>query len=157
MKGMPVALAMALLAISVAGCSSPNAPPTVEHEQFSFSCCAGLDASPVAHPGETLTFRWNVESSGVSPDSTGSAVTLTALLTGPYGSVALLKAGGVHSETISAAAIHSTTEAPGDPISTIKLPSDLPSGWYNAAFVTRFQSGSRVSSATVIEVASTGP
>ncbi|HEY6470993.1 MAG TPA: hypothetical protein VI434_14630 [Candidatus Dormibacteraeota bacterium] len=143
---------MAMLALSVDGCSSPNAGPAVEHEQFSFSCCAGLDAAPVAHAGETLTFRWNVETIGVSPDSLGSAVTLTAVLTGPYGSVALVKTGGDHSETISAAAIHATTEAPGDPVSTIDIPSDLPPGWYNVTFATRYQSGSRVSSGTVIEV-----
>ena len=87
----------------------------------------------------------------MTSDDTKHSITLTAVLTGPYASVALLKAGGAHADTVYASSMQVTDRTPGNPVSTIGLPIDLPAGWYNLATNIRSAGGS-VSSASVIRV-----
>ena len=137
---------------------SPSIPPSgVSYEQFRFTCCANSDALLRAwHPGQGLTVQWVAESVGVTPDDTQHQVTLRALLTGPYTSVAALKAGGVHRATLLAAPLHVTDRSPGNPVSTIALPLDLAPGWYNLATTIQSATGT-VGSSTVIQVTSLSP
>lgn len=153
MKGMRVAMVASLFAVWIAGCSSPGSNTSVGHEQFTFSCCTGLNDSKIWLAGETLAFHWTEESSGSRSDVTGIQVTLTAVLAGPYLSVALLKSGGAHAETIRSPAIAASSTTNSNPISTIALPADLPAGWYDVAFTADSATGNGMSSATVIQVA----
>jgi hypothetical protein len=87
----------------------------------------------------------------MTSDDTQHPITLTAVLTGPYASVALLKAGGAHADTIAGSPMRVTDRTSGNPVSTIGLPLALPAGWYNLAFNIQSQ-GSRVGGASVIRV-----
>jgi hypothetical protein len=103
------------------------------------------------HPGQVITLQWSAESAGMTADGTQHPTTLTALLTGPYASVAALKAGGTHSETLLASPIRVTDRTSGSAVSTIALPLDLAPGWFN--LVTTIESaGDSTGGATVIQV-----
>jgi hypothetical protein len=103
------------------------------------------------HPGQLIAVQWTAESTGMTADDTQHRITLTALLTGPYTSVAALKAGGLPSETLKAAPLLVTDRTPGNPITTIALPLDLAAGWYNLA-TTASTAGGSGGGATVIQV-----
>jgi hypothetical protein len=135
----------------MSGCSSPSPTNAVGYESFRFTCCAGSDVLQAWHPGHEVALHWMGESAGVTSDDTHHPITLTAVLTGPYASVALLKAGGAHADAVYASPMQVTDRTPGNPVSTIGLPIDLPAGWYNLAANIRSAGGS-VSSASVIKV-----
>lgn len=135
----------------MSACSSPSPTNAVSYASFRFTCCAASDAQPAWHPGQKVALRWIGESAGVTSDGAKQPITLTAVLTGPYASVALLKAGGAHADTLYASPMQVTNRTSGNPVSTIGLPMDLPAGWYNLTTNIR-SAGSIVSSASVIEV-----
>lgn len=132
-------------------CSSPGQTNAVGYNSFRFNCCAGSDVLQAWHPGQQVALHWIGESAGVTSDDTKHPIMLTAVLTGPYASVALLKAGGAHPDTVYASSIQVTDRTLGNPVSTIRLPIALPAGWYNLATNIRSAGGS-VSSASVIKV-----
>jgi hypothetical protein len=120
-----------LTALVVAACASPSTTSGHEYEQFRFSCCAGTDLQTAWHPGDHVALHWVVESSGTTTNPTPSPITLTADLSGPFESVAALKAAGTEPETLTATPLHVSDLNPGNPVSTIVLPADLADGWYN--------------------------
>jgi hypothetical protein len=147
-----VATTTLVASILVLGCSSPSSTIAVGYEQFRFTCCADYEALLHAwHPGQVITLQWTAESAGTTSDDTQHPVTLTAHFDGPYASVAALKAGGTHSETLLASPIRVTDRTSGSRVSTIALPLDLAAGWYNLVTSIKSASGSD-SGATVLQV-----
>jgi hypothetical protein len=122
----------------------------VSYEHFRFTCCAN-DLQQAWHTSEGMPLQWIAESAGTTSDRTGHPITLTAVLTGPYASVAVLKAGGPYSRSLTAQPLTVSDRMSGDPVSSIGLPIDLPVGWYNLAFTVE-SSGSEVVSATAVQV-----
>jgi hypothetical protein len=145
------ALAAPVTAVVTSACSSPTPTNTVSYQSFRFTCCASSVVLQAWHPGHDVALHWIGESAGVTSDDAKHPITLAAVLTGPYASVALLKAGGAHADTIFASPMHVTDRTPGNPVSSIGLPIDLPAGWYNLATTIRSAGGS-VSSGSVIKV-----
>src|SRR5450631_725848 len=151
-----VAAASGVAAVSLAGCSSPSSEIAVGYEHFRFTCCVNSDLEQAWHPGHEVTLHWIADSAGMTSDATGHPITLTAVLTGPYASVAALKAAGSHARTIAASPMPVTDRTSGNPVSSIALPLDLPVGTYNLAFTIKSAGGS-FSSATVIQVTLLSP
>jgi len=147
-----IAATTLVASVLVTACSSPSPTVAVSYEQFRFTCCAQSEALLHAwHPGQVITLHWAADSAGMTSDDTQHLITLTALFTGPYASVATLKAGGPHSETLLAAPIRVTDRTSGSPVSTIVLPLDLAAGWYNLVTTIKSAGGS-TGGATVIQV-----
>jgi hypothetical protein len=145
------AVATSVTAVLMSACSSPSPTNAVAYQSFRFTCCASSDVLQAWHPGHDVVVHWIGERAGTTSDATQHPITLTAVLTGPYASVALVKAGGAHPDTIAASPMHVTDRTPGDPVSTIGLPTNLPAGWYNFAFNIQ-SAGGRVGGSTVIKV-----
>ena len=143
---------MVPVASVLAGCSPSSPSVAVGYEQFRFTCCVNSEAlTHVWHPGQSITLQWSTEGAGMTSDDTQHAITLMATVTGPYASVAALKAGGAHATTLTAPPMRVTDRTSRGVVSTIALPLDLAPGWYNLA--TAIQSaGGRTGGATVIEV-----
>lgn len=142
---------MPVIGVVMSACSSPSATNGVAYASFRFTCCASSDLLKSWPPGHEVALHWLGESAGVTSDDAKHPITLTAVLTGPYASVALLKAGGAHADTLHASPMHVTDRTSGNPVSAILLPIDLPAGWYNLVTTIRLAGGS-VSSASVIKV-----
>jgi hypothetical protein len=143
------------VALSLVGCSSPSPENVVSYEHFRFTCCAN-DLQQPWHAGEGIPLQWIAKSAGRNSDRTGRPITLTAVLTGPYASVAMLKAGGAFTRSLAAQPLPVTDRMSGDPVSSIDLPLDLPVGWYNLAFTIKSAAG-KDGSATVVQVTSLSP
>jgi hypothetical protein len=145
------AIATPVAAVLMSACSSPSPTNAIGYASFSFTCCSSSDVLQAWHPGREVALHWMGESAGVTSDDAKHSITLTAVLTGPYASVALLKAGGAHAYTVYASSMRVTDRTPRNPVSTIGLPIALPAGLYNLATNIRSAGGS-VSSASVIKV-----
>jgi hypothetical protein len=138
--------------ILLIGCSSPSPTTGVSYEQFRFTCCANSEALlQVWHPGQVITLQWTAETAGMTSDNAQHPITLATRVTGPYASVAALKAGGTHSETFIASPIQVTDRTSGSPVTTIALPLDLAAGWYNLVTTITSAAGS-TGGASVIHV-----
>jgi len=122
----------------------------VSYEHFRFTCCAN-DLQQAWHPGEGIPLQWTAVSAGRNADRMGHPITLTAVLTGPYASVAILKGGGAYTRSLAAQPLTVSDRMSGGPVSSIDLPLDLPEGWYNLDFTTNFAEG-KVGGATVVQV-----
>ena len=147
-----VAAGIALVAPVVAGCSASSPSVVVSYEQFQFTCCANSEALTHAwHPGQVVTLQWSAESAGMTPDDSHHPITLTAILSGPYATVAALKTGGTHSETLLASPQRVTDRTSSNAVSTILLPLDMAVGWYNLVTTVASVGGS-TAGATVIHV-----
>lgn len=143
---------IAVLASSVAGCSPSGSTAIVAYAQFQFTCCANSEALTHAwHPGQVITLQWSGETTGETATNARHPITLSAMVTGPYTSVAALKGGGAHAETLVASPMRVTDRTSGIVFSTITLPLDLPAGWYDLVTTIRSAGGS-VGGATVIQV-----
>jgi hypothetical protein len=150
-RNWKAALATSVTAVVMSACSSSSPTNAVGYASFRFTCCASSDVLQAWHPGHEVAVHWIGVSAGVTADDAKHPITLTAVLTGPYASVALLKAGGAHADTVFTSPMQVTDRTPGNPVSTIGLPIDLPAGWYNLVTTIRSAGGS-VSSASVIKV-----
>jgi hypothetical protein len=152
-----VAAATVVAAAVLSGCSSPSPTNAVGYEHFRLMCCVNSDLHQAWHPGQEMTLHWIAESTGITPDAAQHPITLTAVLTGPYASAGVLKAGGPHAQTLVASPIRVTDRTPGNPVSSIALPLDLPVGWYNIALTIESAGGNAVGSASVIQVTRLSP
>jgi hypothetical protein len=150
-------LAISALAASVVvGCSASSPTVAVSFEQFQFTCCANSEALTHAwHPGQVITLQWSAQSVGMTATDAQHPIALTAIFTGPYASVAALKARGPHSETLLSSALSVTDRTSGGALSTITLPLDLAPGWYDLVTSIRSAGGS-TGGATVIQVTRIG-
>lgn len=149
-----VVVVAGLAGIGLVGCSSGTGP-SVAYPRYQFACCASLDGLRVWHPGETMTLQWTQESAGESSHSAQVAITLTAVLAGPFAKVDALKGGGAATRTVRATPISTTNGTPGSPVSTLPLPADLTPGYYNLTITNAEASGS-TSSATIVQVGARG-
>jgi len=142
----------ALVMAVIAGCSPSSPTVAVGYEQFRFTCCANSDALTQAwHPGQVITVQWSAEAVGMTATDDQHQITLAAVLTGPYASVAALKAGDTASETLRATPVRVTDRTSGGALSTIALPLDLAAGWYDLSTSIR-SAESSLGGATVIQV-----
>ena len=154
---MPIARVAALGSLSVlalTACSSPGSAttPTQASNQAPFTCCSSDDASPVRHPGDTVELHWFATSS--DPSAAGAVITvrLDAGLSGPFESVADLKAADAPA-AISAPTVVATAASDDAPVSVIQIPEDAQAGFYDLS-TTLSHDGSRHSSKRVIRVES---
>ena len=85
------------------------------------------------------------------PAQQAGGVSMLQALNGPFPSVAALKAGGTHSETLVASSLRVSDRTSVSPVSTIALPADVAAGWYNLV-ITIKAAGGNTGSATVIQV-----
>jgi hypothetical protein len=146
-----VSAGVALVASVVAGCA-PGPTVAVSYEQFQFTCCANSEAlTHVWHPGQVITLQWSAESAGMTADDSHHPITLTAIFSGPYATVAALKTGGTQSETLLASPQRVTDRTSSNAVSTIALPLDLTAGWYNLV-TTVTSAGGSTGGATAIHV-----
>jgi hypothetical protein len=150
----PLVVFAVVAGIGLVGCSSASGP-SVAYPRYQFSCCTNLDGLRVWHPGETMSLQWTQSSAGESSDSAQTAVTLTAVLAGPFAKVDSLKAGGAAARTVRATPVSTTDGTVGSPASTIPLPADLAPGYYNLTITDTEGSGS-TSSATIVQVGPSG-
>jgi hypothetical protein len=134
-----------ITALTVAACASSGAANGHEYEQFRVSCCVDTSLQTDRHPGGTVTLHWIVASAGTA-DVAAAPVTLTAALSGPFASVAALKAAGSAPETMTAAPLHLSARNLGNPVSTIALPMNLVAGWYNLVYSVNSGPGNSVGS-----------
>jgi methionine-rich copper-binding protein CopC len=141
-----------ITALTVAACASSGAANGHDYEQFRVSCCVETSLQTDWHPGGTVTLHWIVASAGTTTDPSAAPITLTAALSGPFASVAALKAAGSGPETMTAAPLHLSARNPGNPVSTIALPMNLVAGWYNLVYSVNSGPGNSVGGATVIRV-----
>jgi hypothetical protein len=142
-----------LVASVVVGCSPSSPTVAIGYQQFRFTCCANAEAlTELWHPGQVITLDWSTQSAGTTADDAQHPITLMATVTGPYASVAALKAGGAHSKTIPASPMRVTDRTSGSLVSTIVLPLDLAAGWYNLVTTIKSAEGS-TGDATIIQVA----
>ncbi|MEV0156650.1 hypothetical protein AB0H57_23380 [Micromonospora sp. NPDC050686] len=101
-----------------------------------YTCCPAEDVDKLYRPGQTLTAHWAVESAE-QPGGTPPQVELTAHLTGPFATVADVKAAaeGVPAVaglvTFTAAPVRPSGRADERPVSTIVIGPDAKPGYYN--------------------------
>jgi hypothetical protein len=139
-------------ALTLAACASSGTANGRAYEQFRVSCCTDASLQTDWHPGGAVTLHWIVASDGTTTDPAAAPITLTAAISGPFASVAALKAAGSDPETLTAAPLHLSARNPGDPVSTIALPTTLAAGWYNLVYSVNSGSGNSVGGASVIRV-----
>lgn len=106
------------------------------------------------HPGETVSLHWIVAAAGATATADGRphAITITAVLEGPYASVNVLKGGAPAARSVRAAPISTDDRNSTAPASIFALPSDLAPGYYNLAFKIDYGGGNSVGGASVVQV-----
>jgi hypothetical protein len=137
--------------VGLCGCSPAGPGSSVGYQRYVYTCCAGDGPQATWHPGDTVTVRWIVQPAEVTADSTGQRITLTAVLTGPYKSVAELKSGAPASLTLRATPIVTTDRTNGSPVSSIALPPNIPTGFYNVADDVGYANG-HAGGAAIVQV-----
>ncbi|HXZ66631.1 MAG TPA: hypothetical protein VEH05_17970 [Streptosporangiaceae bacterium] len=136
LRGAPDLLAAVcvLTAGLVGGCAAtPGGTPGPP----AFTCCAASVTAQVWRPGQQIRLTWTELR---VPQEAGQRTTLKAVLTGPYRTVAALKAasangGSARARVVDAAAVLRVPARPASrPVSVVSLPADLPAGLYNLQF-----------------------
>jgi hypothetical protein len=120
----------------------------------SYTCCDASVVSTRWHPGQQLPVSWT-RTATVPAGQRFPAVTLSAVLTGPFSKTAALKAaisqGHRGSLTTRAAKITISRDPPASVISVITIPASAPPGFYNLE-TSESSGGGTVSGATIITV-----
>jgi hypothetical protein len=141
-RALPLALVLPLL--SSCGYSPPSTTVGA-----SYSCCRVEDLRDYA-AGETVALHWIVQ------PGRAFGVELTAVLTGPYGSIDELKAGAAKGPaTYAAPTLHPTGDVSEEPVSLIPLPPSAAPGIYNLEWAVT-EAGGEVRSAAMIRVVGGG-
>jgi hypothetical protein len=154
MRRLPrLAIAGMVAAGFLAGCSPSSAGQSgATYTRYTFTCCTTSDIQRAWHPGETVSLHWIVVAAGATADSRPLAITITAVLAGPYANVNGLKGGAPVARTLRAAPVNTDDRNPTAPTSTFALPSDLAPGLYNLAFKVDYGGGNSVGGASVVQV-----
>lgn len=126
-----------LLGTASAGCESSG--PLVSAPQITFTCCSASITAKPWHPGQHLLIHWTEQGYTRAASGKKVAITLTAVLTGPYRTVMMLKAANARrldSSRIIASAlpIAITRVTPTPPVSVIAIPAGAAPGFYNLEF-----------------------
>ena len=104
-------------------------PKVVNNTKYWYRCCAQTDVEQVLEPGQTFDLHWLTDTELPLPTPIHRYVTLSAALVGPYLNPFTNVADG-NVQTISAPDITADTWEAQTPVSSMALPSDLPSGLY---------------------------
>ncbi len=132
------------------------------YPSYWYTCCSANLSATAWHPGQTIRVTWSAVRATQSPAGSQAGITLTMVLTGPYGNVSALKSAiaakpsparpGGRAPMAVAPAIGITTRAGGAPVSVLVIPRDAPPGFYNLQFGA--ESGrARSGGSTIIRVA----
>ena len=143
----------------VAGCSRQAPAPGVEYARYQYSCCqAGLPT--VAYPGQVIALGWTSTAQPPTASTAATAMTLSASVTGPFPDVAALKtamsADIPPAPTVTAADVHTTDRVGGTPTSSLQLPAQAPSGFYDLR-TTVASGGAALSGDRILQVAAGRP
>ena len=159
LRRVTVAVAVCiLLGIAVARCTGSGV--VTSGPQISYTCCsAGITAKPY-HSGQQLRLRWIEQDNTAAASSKHVAITLTAILVGPYSTVGALKAangkGPDHARIIATAPRIVITKATASaPVSVLHIPAGTAHGLYNLQYTIGFGIGKGAgteSASTVITV-----
>ncbi|MFR9780613.1 hypothetical protein ACL02O_31775 [Micromonospora sp. MS34] len=135
MRPSPVRLLGCLVLPLLTACGAePSAAMAVA--PVTYTCCEARDIDRLYQPGETLTVHWTVVPPA-EPGGTRPQVQLTARLTGPFTTVADLKAAAEGnrstsgSVTFTAAPVRPSGTPDERPVSTIVIGPDALPGYYN--------------------------
>jgi hypothetical protein len=120
----------------------------------SYTCCDDSVASTRWHPGQQLTVAWT-RTATVPAGHRFPAVTLSAVLTGPFSNAVALKAAisqGHHgSLTVHAAKKTISRDPPVSAVSVMTIPASAPPGFYDLQTIES-SGGGTVSGRAVITV-----
>ncbi len=108
----------------------------------SYNCCAETLGTNSWHAGQTITLHWQATPPGRTTDPSAHQIVLSLSLTGPFANVDELKQAisqgskpaGVR--TVSAVPVFANDKRVEEPASELRLPPDLPPGFYNLASQT---------------------
>jgi hypothetical protein len=144
-------VAACLLAGAIAaGCTTPP----VHSAGVFYTCCDDSVVSTRWHPGQQLTVGWT-RTATVPAGHHFEAVTLSAVLTGPFSHAAALKSAisqGHHgSLTVQSAKITISRDPPASAASVITIPASAPPGFYDLE-TTESSGGGTVAGESVITV-----
>lgn len=143
-------VACVIAGVIAAGCTSP----TVHRTGVSYTCCEDSVAATRWHPGQQLRVAWT-RTATVPAGQHFQAVTLSAVLTGPFSTVTALKnaisQGHRGSLTARAAKITISHDPPVSAVSVIIVPASAPLGFYNLATIES-SGGGTVTGGTIITV-----
>ena len=146
----PVAVAAVLT--TLVGCTSTvDAHPHARPAEFTYTCCRAADINPVRHPGDVVQLHWTSRLSTPARSQHVVHVRLSASMTGPYPSVADLKAAPTTRPGVVADRALTTDHAGGAPVSTLAIPKNAAPGFYNVT-TSVADPGGRVSGSSVIRI-----
>ncbi len=155
-RAATLAGACALLGILAAGCARTQSV-AASGPEISFTCCATDVSARVWHPGQQITIDWarlgHAPAAGVR---LSAPITLKAVLSGPYSSVAALKSitvngGGAARLATTAPALKIVRVPAVAPVSVITLPPGTAPGYYNLK-TTEVSGGFSAGGDTIIRV-----
>lgn len=147
---VPVTVVLAL-GLATSGCARGASTATARTATYQYSCCRAADVTPVRRAGDSMAVHWIA--TAVAPTSARAAisVTLAAALSGPFSNAAAVKIATTSSPTIVGATMETTNEAGGAPVSTLRLPSSMPAGFYDLR-TTVTTAGGAVTGDSVIQL-----
>ncbi len=125
-------LAGCLAGTLVTSCDATAAPQTDTYTVYQLTCCTKADTEQVWLPGTKVILHWGVQTVTRTVGQPSHAVTITAVLTGPFADPSALQQVSNASETVTGSIITSdpTLPPPTPPITTFVLPPTLPPGYY---------------------------
>jgi hypothetical protein len=137
-----------LVGVIAAGCTSPP----VHSSGVFYTCCDQTVVSTRWHPGQQLTIAWT-RTATVPAGHPYLAVTLSAVLTGPFSKAVALKAAIGHHGSLTARAptIRISRDPPHSAVSVITIPASAPPGFYDLATIES-SGGGTVSGESMITV-----
>ena len=143
--------------LALAGCGQhADHAQGVHHATVTYTCCKPADIAPVRHPGDVVQVHWIVSAGPPSASSNAGSVTLSASLSGPYPDVNSLKTASSPVAAATATPVRTTDRTGGAPTSTLVVPADAASGFYNLTFAVESEGATR-SGASIIRVAAHAP
>jgi hypothetical protein len=154
-NGTSELIALLAFGATLCGCARSASKATAPYATYQYSCCQAADIAPVRQAGVPMLVHWIATVALPAPARTVTPVTLAATLTGPFPDVAALKnvMSSSHGRppTIVAGTVQTTDQAGGTPVSTLRLPSSTPAGFYDLT-TTVTSAGGTASGHSVIQV-----
>jgi hypothetical protein len=149
--------ATAITVLAAVGCLlvSGCARPTVHNTGVMYTCCANDVVSTRWQPGQQLRVVWT-RTGRLAPGRPPAALTLSAVLFGPFSKVTALKnairTGRDHAAVrFAAPQLRISRNPPRSPVSVIAIPADAPPGFYDLQIRVVFTGGS-VSGDSIVTV-----
>jgi hypothetical protein len=111
------------------------------YHAYQYTCCTASIMNAIYHPGEVVTVHW-IRSAPISTGSSATPITLSITLSGPYRTVKLLKTDSVGPHPrlgrtrATAVPVRVMDSAADSPVSTLRIPENARSGYYNLTTTT---------------------